>query len=72
MPDFVLRGAHRTADGEIGPPLFEETITAESPREAVRRANALDLTTQDDRVNALWLVDAQGLLHWSLRPADRD
>ncbi|MDH6637678.1 UNVERIFIED_ORG: hypothetical protein M2438_002853 [Methylobacterium sp. SuP10 SLI 274] len=54
------------------PPLFEETITAASPSEAVRLANAHDLSTKDERANALWLVDAQGVLHWSLRRADRD
>lgn len=72
MPSFVLRGAHRTADGQIGPPLFEETITAASPDEAVRLANERDLSTQDERVNALWIVDAHGVLRWSLRRADRD
>ncbi|CAO4145981.1 hypothetical protein [Methylorubrum extorquens] len=72
MPVFILRGACRAPDGQIGPPLFEETITAASPSEAVRLANAHDLSTKDERANALWLVDAQGVLHWSLRRADRD
>lgn len=72
MPVFVLRGAHRAADGQIGPPLFEETITAADPTEAVRLANRQDLSTKDERANALWLVDAQGILRWSLRRADRD
>lgn len=72
MPVFVLRGAHRSADGQIGPALFEETITAADPGEAIRLANAQDLSTKDERANALWLIDAQGVLHWSLRRADRD
>ena len=72
MPVFVLRGAHRSADGQIGPALFEETITAADPGEAIRLANAQDLSTKDERANALWLVDTQGVLHWSRRRADRD
>ncbi|MGA4550995.1 hypothetical protein [Methylorubrum aminovorans] len=72
MPVFVLRGAHRAADGQIGPTLFEEAITADNPADAVRLANTQDLSTKDERANALWLVDAQGILHWSLRRADRD
>ena len=72
MPVFVLRCAHRAADGQIGPPLFEEAITADNPVDAVRLANTQDLSTKDERANALWLVDAQGVLHWALRRADRD
>ncbi|GAA0238044.1 hypothetical protein LNAOJCKE_1770 [Methylorubrum aminovorans] len=72
MPVFVFRGAHRAADGQIGPTLFEEAITADNPADAVRLANTQDLSTKDERANALWLVDAQGILHWSLRRADRD
>lgn len=72
MPVFVLRGACRAPDGQVGPPLFEETVTAASPSEAIRLANAHDLSTRDERANALWLVDAQGVLHGSLRRADRD
>ncbi|KMO41702.1 hypothetical protein VQ03_12030 [Methylobacterium tarhaniae] len=72
MPAYRLRGAVRATDGTIGPPLIDETITAEGRQEAVRRANAREATPADEQVNALWLVDEGGNLVWSLRLADRE
>ncbi|MGX9979725.1 hypothetical protein ACN9MF_07360 [Methylobacterium fujisawaense] len=70
MPDFRLRGAVRGADGEIGAPRLDEMLTAADAKEAVRLANRRSLTIEDDAVNALWLVDANGTMLWSLRRAD--
>ncbi|MCJ2048293.1 hypothetical protein [Methylobacterium sp. J-070] len=72
MPDYRLRGAVRGADGEIGAPLVDETLTAADAKEAVRLANGRAQTIDIDAVNALWLVDASGSLLWSLRRADRE
>ncbi|APT30352.1 hypothetical protein MCBMB27_01061 [Methylobacterium phyllosphaerae] len=70
MPDYRLRGAVRGADGEIGAPRLDEMLTAADAKEAVRLANKRSLTIEDDAVNALWLVDANGTMLWSLRRAD--
>ncbi|AIQ89529.1 MULTISPECIES: hypothetical protein [Methylobacterium] len=70
MPDYRLRGAVRGADGEIGAPRLDEMLTAADAKEAVRLANRRSLTIEDDAVNALWLVDANGTMLWSLRRAD--
>ena len=70
MPEYRLRGAHRGQDGQIGEPLIDEVLTAKNPREAITMANGRDCSRDDDRVNALWLVDAQGSLLWSRRLAD--
>ncbi|TNC09887.1 hypothetical protein FF100_25180 [Methylobacterium terricola] len=72
MPAYRLRGAVRAADGEIGPPLIDEIITAADRVEAVHLANARETTPADEQVNALWLVDESGTLVWSLRRADRE
>ncbi|KMO41185.1 hypothetical protein VQ02_06175 [Methylobacterium variabile] len=72
MPAYRLRGAIRATDGEIGPSLIDEIITAADRQEAVRLVNARDLSPADEQVNALWLVDADGALVWSLRRADRE
>jgi|GEM_PF-1273714 len=72
MPEYRLRGAARDGDGTIGEPLIDERITAADAKEAVRLANSRSLTIDDETVNALWLVDANGTLLWSLRRADRD
>lgn len=72
MPAYRLRGAIRAMDGEIGPPLIDEIITADDRQEAVRLANAREATPADEQVNALWLVDEGGTLVWSLRLADRE
>lgn len=72
MPDYRLRGAVRGEDGEIGAPIVDEVLTAVDAKEAVRLANSRSLTVDDDAVNALWLVDANGTLLWSLRRADRE
>ncbi|MFH6783532.1 MULTISPECIES: hypothetical protein [Methylobacterium] len=72
MPAYRLRGAVRAPDGEIGPPLIDEVITAADRAEAVRLANARETTPPDEQVNALWLVDESDNLVWSLRLADRE
>jgi hypothetical protein len=72
MPDYRLRGAVRSDDGEIGAPVIDEVLTAADAKEAVRLANSRSLTVDDDTVNALWLVDGNGTLLWSLRRADRE
>ncbi len=59
MPDYRLRGAVRGADGEIGAPLVDETLTAADAKEAVRLANGRAQTIDIDAVNALWLVDGR-------------
>lgn len=72
MPDYRLRGATRGGDGAIGPPRVDEVITAADAQDAVRLANSRALTVEDEAVNALWLVDSNGALLWSLRRADRE
>ena len=72
MPEYRLRGAVRSEDGEIGGPRVDEVLTAVDAKEAVRLANSRSLTIEDEAVNALWLVDGNGTLLWSLRRADRD
>ncbi|WP_457106772.1 hypothetical protein [Methylobacterium sp. P5_C11] len=72
MPNYRLRGAVRGEDGEIGAPRVDEVLTATDAKEAVRLANSRSLSIEDEAVNALWLVDGNGVLLWSLRRADRD
>ena len=72
MPDYRLRGAARGEDGEIGAPIVDEVLTAVDAKEAVRLANSRSVTVDDEAVNALWLVDVNGTLLWSLRRADRE
>lgn len=72
MPDYRLRGAVRGEDGEIGPPYVDEVLSASDAKDAVRLANSRSLLIEDDAVNALWLVDSNGTLLWSLRRAERE
>jgi hypothetical protein len=72
MPAYRLRGAVRATNGEIGPALIDEIVTAADRQEAVRCVNARETTPADEQVNALWLVDEHDNLVWSLRRADRE
>jgi hypothetical protein len=70
MRIYRLCLAHRTTDGVLSPPLREKVITAEDATGAVAQAKSLEMDMTGLRANALYLVDENGHVAWSLRMAD--
>ncbi|MDP4026968.1 hypothetical protein Q8W71_30730 [Methylobacterium sp. NEAU 140] len=68
--DFRFCVALRDRDGMLGGPLHEEVITAQDAADAVARAMAIELDMPGLKANALYLVDPDGCVVWSLRLAD--
>ena len=70
MRDFRFCVAFRDRDGMLDEPLHEEIITAYDATDAVARAKAVELDMAGLKANALYLVDPEGHVVWSLRLAD--
>ena len=70
MPDFKLCVAVRDTDGMLGEPVHEQVLMAPDAREAVTLAKAADLDMAELMANAIYLVDQNGHVVWSLRLAD--
>ena len=70
MRDYRFCVALRASDGLLSAPVHEETITAVDARDAVALAKAVDLDMTGLKANALYLVDSEGHVVWSLRIAD--
>ncbi|MCJ2023607.1 hypothetical protein [Methylobacterium sp. J-067] len=70
MPKFKLCVAVRDTNGMLGEPVHEQVLMAPDAREAVTLAKAADLDMAQLMANALYLVDQNGHVVWSLRLAD--
>jgi hypothetical protein len=70
MPAFKLCVAVRDLDGMLGEPVHAEIITAVDAYGAVEYARGVDLDMVRLKANALYVVDPNGHVVWSLRLAD--
>ncbi|SDO55427.1 hypothetical protein SAMN05216360_12719 [Methylobacterium phyllostachyos] len=70
MRDYRFCVALRAPDGLLSAPVYEEVITAKDAADAVVLAKAVELNMSNLKANALYLVDANGHVAWSLRIAD--
>lgn len=70
MRDYQFCVAVRRTDGLLEAPVREEVITAKDGAHAVALARAIDVDMVGLRANAVYLVDPDGHVLWSLRLAD--
>ncbi|MCJ2071636.1 hypothetical protein MKK75_23020 [Methylobacterium sp. J-030] len=70
MRNYRLCAAYRAPDGLLSTPVYEETITAKDVADAVAQAKATELDMAGLKANAIYLINADGHVAWSLRIAE--
>lgn len=70
MRDYRFCVALRRNDGVVDEPVHEEVITAQDAADAIALAKNVAVDMIGLEANAIYLVDPEGHVVWSLRLAD--
>lgn len=70
MTDYRFCVALRRPDGVFDEPVHEEIVTATDGADAIALAKGVNVDMIGLRANAIYLVDPNGHIVWSLRSAD--